>query len=163
MHNRPKQKRCSVFRRCATPQDYVKRFDHFSFLVHTSSSMALPPITEPCSCAIAADASSAVFMTTQLTPSLFFPRGATHFTTPTVLNSSFRSFHEALSSGKFPTQTFFSASYLLILGPRLPLPLPLPLPSSAFKTPMMPPLPPLLQPMLTDDVSGRKQPQKRYT
>merc|ERR1739845_129724 len=97
--------------------------DHFSFLAHASSWIAFPPISEPCSVAIAVAASSAVLNTTQLSPFFLFPIGATHLTTPTVLNNSLRSFHVALSVGRLPTQTFFSASYLLTFGPFL-LPLP---------------------------------------
>merc|ERR1712151_175986 len=116
-----------------------KCLDHFSFLAHASSWIAFPPITEPCSDAIAVAASSAVLNTTQLSALLLLPNGATHLTLPAVFISSLRSFHVALSVGRFPTQTFFSASYLLMLGP-LPLPLPLPFPqpppppSNCFKT-----------------------------
>merc|ERR1719386_85754 len=74
----------------------------------------------------------------------FLPNGATHFTTPTVLKSSLRSFHDALSAGRLPTQTFCSGLYLLRLGP-LFLPFPFPL-NMSFITSHMPPPPQPLPP-----------------
>merc|ERR1712217_279766 len=108
--------------------------DHFSFFVHTSSWIAFPPIVEPCRDAIAVAASSAVLITMQVSPLDFLPNGATHLTLPTVLKSSLRSFHVALSSGRLLTWIFFSASNLLMLGPfrHPPLPPPLPLPPNSF-------------------------------